>query len=209
MLPMQRITRWPLLVDAVLKRLPQQDSEYYACQFALATVNKVHSIIFTAICQIIITNFQIVSQCNEAARQKERETEMLKISKLLEFPPSLPKIPLLTTDRWLVRCGTVVHMQSRNEDSKLTFGKRFSKTVISLYLFNDLFIVAKEKGEKNLVVQQYCPRNMVELTTTDTLLAVPAKEAQNKHLIFLTILENQDGKTIEYVRNFVIMLTLV
>lgn len=41
MLPMQRITRWPLLVDAVLKRLPQQDSEYYACQFALATVNKV------------------------------------------------------------------------------------------------------------------------------------------------------------------------
>lgn len=152
---------------------------------------------------------QIVSQCNEAARQKERETEMLKISKLLEFPPSVPKIPLLTTDRWLVRCGTVIHMQSRNEDSKLTFGKRFSKTTISLYLFNDLFIVAKEKGEKNLVVQQYCPRNMVELTTTDTLLAVPAKEAQNKNLIFLTILENQDGKTIEYVSNFIVMLSVL
>jgi len=47
MLPMQRITRWPLLVDAVLKRLPQQDSEYYACQFALATVNKVSNELFS------------------------------------------------------------------------------------------------------------------------------------------------------------------
>lgn len=41
MLPMQRITRWPLLVDAVLKRLSQQDPEYLTCQYSLATLNKV------------------------------------------------------------------------------------------------------------------------------------------------------------------------
>lgn len=41
MLPMQRITRWPLLIDAVLKRLSPQDNEYVSCQYALATMNKV------------------------------------------------------------------------------------------------------------------------------------------------------------------------
>lgn len=41
MLPMQRITRWPLLIDAVLKRLSPQDAEYLTCQYALATMNKV------------------------------------------------------------------------------------------------------------------------------------------------------------------------
>jgi neuronal guanine nucleotide exchange factor len=41
MLPMQRITRLPLLVDAVLTRLDPQDDEYNTCRLALATLNKV------------------------------------------------------------------------------------------------------------------------------------------------------------------------
>lgn len=41
MLPMQRITRLPLLIDAVLTRLDQTDDEYSTCQLALATLNKV------------------------------------------------------------------------------------------------------------------------------------------------------------------------
>lgn len=45
MLPMQRITRWPLLVDAVLKRLSEQDAEFLTCQFALATLNKVNVVL--------------------------------------------------------------------------------------------------------------------------------------------------------------------
>jgi neuronal guanine nucleotide exchange factor len=41
MLPMQRITRLPLLIDAVLTCLDQTDDEYSTCQLALATLNKV------------------------------------------------------------------------------------------------------------------------------------------------------------------------
>jgi len=41
MLPMWRITRLPLLIDAVLTRLDLQDDEYNTCQLALATLNKV------------------------------------------------------------------------------------------------------------------------------------------------------------------------
>jgi len=40
-LPIQRITRLPLLIDAVLTRLDQTDDEYTTCQLALATLNKV------------------------------------------------------------------------------------------------------------------------------------------------------------------------
>ncbi|PSN52299.1 hypothetical protein C0J52_08549 [Blattella germanica] len=43
MLPMQRITRLPLLIDAILTRLDPQDSEYDTCRMALATVNKMTS----------------------------------------------------------------------------------------------------------------------------------------------------------------------
>lgn len=38
---MQRITRLPLLLDAILKRLHSDDEEFESCQVALATVNNV------------------------------------------------------------------------------------------------------------------------------------------------------------------------
>jgi hypothetical protein len=41
MLPIQRITRLPLLIDAVLNHLDQTDDEYSICRLALATLNKV------------------------------------------------------------------------------------------------------------------------------------------------------------------------
>ncbi|XP_076250226.1 ephexin isoform X6 [Rhynchophorus ferrugineus] len=179
MLPMQRITRWPLLVEAVLKRLRQQDPEYFACNYALVAINK------------------IVSQCNEAARNKEREVELRKISKKLEFPSNVPITPIFITDRYLVRHGPVCHIQPRNDDNKLTFGKKFVKTTIHLFLFNDLFVVSKEKSEGTFTIVHYCPRNLIELNSSEII--APGKDLQSKHLIMLTMLENQDRKTVEYL----------
>lgn len=48
----------------------------------------------------------------------------------------------------------------------------------------------------------YCMRNMVDLTSTDSLASLPFKDSQGKNLLFLTILENQDAKTIEFVRHY-------
>ncbi|XP_030761939.1 uncharacterized protein LOC115886792 isoform X2 [Sitophilus oryzae] len=179
MLPMQRITRWPLLVEAVLKRLPQQDPEYFACHYAMVAVNK------------------IVSQCNEAARNKERETELKKISRQLEFPQNVPITPIFITERYLVRCGPVTHIQTRNEDTKLTFGKRCVKSTVHLFLFNDLLIVSKEKSENSYNVMHYCPRNLVELNTSELL--APLKDTQGKNMLLLTVLENQNGKSVEFL----------
>lgn len=46
MLPMQRATRLPLLLDAVLKNLESTDDEYDACRDALATLNNVTYFLF-------------------------------------------------------------------------------------------------------------------------------------------------------------------
>ncbi|RZC38474.1 uncharacterized protein BDFB_001401, partial [Asbolus verrucosus] len=181
MLPMQRITRWPLLVDAVLKRLSPQDSEYLTCQYALATINK------------------IVNQCNEGARHKERENEMKKIVTQLEFAKGVPPVEIVAEHRWLIRSGTVTHMQQRSEEIKLTFGKRFVKAILHLFLFNDFLFVTKPKSENLYTVIHYCPRNLVELNSTEMLMSLPVKDTQGRHLLFLTILENQNEKTVEFL----------
>lgn len=41
MLPMQRITRLPLLIDAILSRIESDDEEFQTVQITLATLNKV------------------------------------------------------------------------------------------------------------------------------------------------------------------------
>ncbi|KAK4876428.1 hypothetical protein RN001_012850 [Aquatica leii] len=179
MLPMQRITRWPLLVDAVLKRLSPQDDEYLTCQCTLAAINKV------------------VTQCNEAARLMERETEVKKIASQIEFPRGIPSIKVASNSRWLVRSGVLTQMLARADDTKLTFGKRFSKVPLHLFLFNDLLLVTKHRSDDCYIVLHYCFRSYVELNESDVIGSFPIKDSQGRHLLFLTILENHDGKTVE------------
>ncbi|XP_044732190.1 MATH and LRR domain-containing protein PFE0570w [Chrysoperla carnea] len=177
MLPMQRITRLPLLVDAILKRLTSDDDEYESCQSALAAVSKV------------------VQQCNEAARNVEQRTEFKRIWNKLDFPSKQPSANF--EQNKLIRSGEVTQLISRGDDAKLTFGKKFIKIPLHLFLFTNLFIVAKRKGSEDLYnVIHYCPRNFVEIQTNE-VLQLTTKDTTGKHLLFLTILENQDKKTIE------------
>lgn len=97
------------------------------CQIALATLNKT------------------VSQCNEAARRKERENELKMISTQLEFPKGVQPIEIVLPNRWLIRSGSVIHMQQRTDETKLTFGKRFTKSQLHIFLFNDMLFVTKSK----------------------------------------------------------------
>lgn len=92
--------------------------------------------------------FQIVSQCNEAARNMERKTEMKKLASQLEFAKTVQPFDIVSTNdqRWLVRSGALTHMTLRTDETILTtFGKRFNKTQLHLFLFNDLLVVAKSK----------------------------------------------------------------
>ncbi|XP_071000215.1 rho guanine nucleotide exchange factor 26-like, partial [Oncorhynchus clarkii lewisi] len=66
-LPMQRVTRLPLLMDVICQKAPKDSAQYETCKKALQSVSKV------------------VRQCNEGARTMERTEMMYTINSQLEF----------------------------------------------------------------------------------------------------------------------------
>ncbi|KAK3912006.1 Ephexin-1 [Frankliniella fusca] len=189
MLPMQRITRLRLLLDAVLKRLSPEHDEYNSCQQACASLNKV------------------VNECNEGARKMERYEEMMLLSRQLEFSQNVKPVPIISAARWLVKSGALTQMIWRNDDAKLTFGRKVNKITVHLFLFTDILVITKRKSEDNYSVVDYCPRNLVQISSMEDLpqpqqlqLQPPLKGgAGGRHLVLLTLLQNQENKTIEMV----------
>nr|XP_018914373.1 PREDICTED: uncharacterized protein LOC109042198 isoform X2 [Bemisia tabaci] len=175
MLPMQRITRLPLLIDAILSRIESDDEEFQTVQITLATLNK------------------IVEECNEGARKFERYEEMLLLSRQLDFSrKDMKALPVVSSSRWLVRSGHMMHI---NVESKTTFSRKLNRHVkLHLFLFTDLLVITKKKSEENYSVIDYCARNLIQMTELKDPL-VPS----SKFLIMLTMLENHEGKTIEMV----------
>ncbi|KAJ2952521.1 hypothetical protein O0L34_g6837 [Tuta absoluta] len=182
MLPMQRVTRLPLLLDAVLKNLSSEDQEYETCMHALHTLN----------------NF--VQQCNEGARNTERIEEMFRLSQSIEFPPNIKDAPSLGPAcgrrdkrpiRWLVRSGEMTQLIWKTDELKLTFGKKFHKVPLHLFLFNDLLVITKRKSEDSYIAVDHCPRSLLEVCSSDS------GAAQAKHALLLTLLENHEGRTVE------------
>lgn len=180
LLPMQRITRLPLLVDAILKRLPEGSPKYRRCQEALTAINK------------------IVLDCNDGARKMGRMQEMLHISRILEFK-DCKAVPLISSSRWLVKRGELVKV-TFDVHSKRTFGRtaRYSKTPLHLFLFTDLLLITKKKGEDYFSVVDHCPRNLVQTTSLGEGMAVPARLPDCcRHLFQMTILQNHAGRMVE------------
>ncbi|XP_064460780.1 uncharacterized protein LOC135370837 [Ornithodoros turicata] len=183
MLPMQRITRLPLLVDAIFKRLDIDSAKYDICKETLAALNKV------------------VSECNDGARKMERMEEMLHISRILEFK-DCKAIPLISSSRWLVKRGELLRV-TFDLNAKRTFGRsvRYSKSSLYLFLFTDLLLLTKKKGEEYYSVVDYCPRNMVQTSSTegqDSGIFLPPRLPDCcRNLFQMTILQNHEGKTVE------------
>lgn len=191
MLPMQRITRLPLLVDAVVGRLrAHADDEYEAWQRTLALVQR------------------IVAQCNEAANRSAQAYELQQISAQIEFPQSIRPLPIVPVGtgklahRALVRSGPLTHIVWRGDDGKLTFGKRFSRTQLHAFLFTDLLVLARRRdsGGRYAVVD-YCERQLLTVASGDVLPQLPTRDVPQagKHLLCVTLLENHEGKTVEMV----------
>ncbi|XP_017059833.1 ephexin-1 isoform X1 [Drosophila ficusphila] len=193
MLPMQRITRLPLLIDAVFsKESPLNREEYESWKLTLALVQK------------------IVGQCNEAANRWEQAFELERIARQLEFPSHIRALAIApvgvpragSKPRFLVKRGELTHLVWRGEDAKLTFGKRLTKVSIYAFLFSDLLLLCKRRGESLFTVFDYCPRSMLTLSTGDSLPQLPTKDLKDqagKNLILMTLLENSDRKTVELV----------
>ncbi|XP_023209637.1 uncharacterized protein LOC111612626 [Centruroides sculpturatus] len=184
MLPMQRITRLPLLVDAIFHRLPTHAPNYENCKMTLAVLNKV------------------VQECNEQTRQMERVEEMVTINRSLDFK-DCKGLPLVSASRWLVKRGELTRFYCDSSSKRtISFSTRWSKVPVYLFLFTDYLLITKKKSEENFVVLDYCPRNMLQVMSLEDMeegQIVPRLPSNRKNFFQLTMLKNHKGKTVELI----------
>ncbi|XP_026710371.1 rho guanine nucleotide exchange factor 26 [Athene cunicularia] len=183
-LPMQRVTRLPLLMDTICQKTPKDSSKYETCKQALKEVSK------------------LVRLCNEGARKMERTEMMYTINSQLEF--KIKPFPLVSSSRWLVKRG---ELTAYVEDTGL-FSKRTSKQQVYFFLFNDVLIITKKKSEDSYNVTDYSLRDqlVVQQCESEDLTSSPVKNASAMlysrqssavHLFRLAVLSNHAAEKVE------------
>ncbi|KAF1489828.1 Rho guanine nucleotide exchange factor 26, partial [Megadyptes antipodes antipodes] len=183
-LPMQRVTRLPLLMDTICQKTPKNSPKYENCKQALKEVSK------------------LVRLCNEGARKMERTEMMYTINSQLEF--KIKPFPLVSSSRWLVKRG---ELTAYVEDTGL-FSKRTSKQQVYFFLFNDVLIITKKKSEESYNVTDYSLRDqlVVQQCDNEDLTSSPVKNASTMlysrqssaaHLFRLAVLSNHAGEKVE------------
>ncbi|XP_072474781.1 rho guanine nucleotide exchange factor 26 isoform X2 [Notamacropus eugenii] len=183
-LPMQRVTRLPLLMDTICQKTPKDSPKYEVCKRALKEVSK------------------LVRLCNEGARKMERTEMMYTINSQLEF--KIKPFPLVSSSRWLVKRG---ELTAYVEDTVL-FSRRTSKQQVYFFLFNDVLIISKKKSEESYTVNDYALRDqlLVEPWDHEEMNSSPLKNSSTmlysrqssaSHLFTLTVLSNHANEKVE------------
>uniref|UniRef100_A0A672YDB4 Rho guanine nucleotide exchange factor 26 n=1 Tax=Sphaeramia orbicularis TaxID=375764 RepID=A0A672YDB4_9TELE len=182
-LPMQRITRLPLLMDTICQKTPKESAQYEECKKALQAVSKV------------------VRKCNEGARTMERTEMMYTINSQLEF--KIKPFPLVSSSRWMVKRGELTAFV---EDNGI-FLKRTSRQQVYFFLFNDVLIVTRKKSEDSYTVIDYALRdeiwvgscqpedlNLSPVRSTASMLS--SRQAGGNHLFRLNFHSNHSGEKV-------------
>ncbi|XP_053930140.1 rho guanine nucleotide exchange factor 26 isoform X2 [Cuculus canorus] len=183
-LPMQRVTRLPLLMDTICQKTPKDSPKYENCKQALKEVSK------------------LVRLCNEGARKMERTEMMYTINSQLEF--KIKPFPLVSSSRWLLKRG---ELTAYVEDTGL-FSKRTSKQQVYFFLFNDVLIITKKKSEESynvtdyslrehLVVQQCDSEDPTSSPVKNTSAMLYSRQSSAIHLFRLAVLSNHAGERME------------
>ncbi|KAM9317473.1 rho guanine nucleotide exchange factor 26 [Gastrophryne carolinensis] len=182
-LPMQRVTRLPLLMDTICQKTPKESTKYEACKQALKEVGK------------------LVRLCNEGARKMERMEMMVTINSQLEF--KIKPFPLVSSSRWLLKRGEIT---SYVEDNGI-FSRRTTKQQVYFFLFNDVLIITKKKSEESYNVTDYGMLDQLQVEQYDS--EEPSSPLKNNtpilysrqcsatYLFTLIILNNHAGEEVE------------
>ena len=86
---------------------------------------------------------QLVTACNDGARQMDRTEQLHEIHKKLDFAKLKP-FPLVSASRQLERRGVLLRLQV---EQKLLGKLRVKKKPLYLFIFTDYVIVTKRKKE--------------------------------------------------------------
>uniref|UniRef100_A0A8C4YF37 Rho guanine nucleotide exchange factor 16 n=1 Tax=Gopherus evgoodei TaxID=1825980 RepID=A0A8C4YF37_9SAUR len=182
-LPMQRVTRLPLLMDTVCQKTNVYSTAYEAATQALKAISK------------------LVKRCNEGANTMERTEQMYTLQKQLEFGKIKP-FPLISASRWLLKRGEL--SLSHSEDASI-FRKGFGRTNCYLFLFNDVLIVTKKKSEESYMVTDYAKLDQItveKIESPDAPSSPPGKPGSSGgtrspcsgHAFRVIMKRNSEGK---------------
>ncbi|XP_078467446.1 rho guanine nucleotide exchange factor 16-like [Lampetra planeri] len=138
-LPMQRITRLPLLMDTICQKSKPNTFQYETAKLALKSVSKV------------------VRDCNNGAKRMEHTEMMCTLQTQLEF--KIKPFPLVSASRWLLKRGELATIE---EESRI-FRKSHNKQLVHLFLFTDVLIVTKKKSNESYLVTDYALRKNVDV----------------------------------------------
>ncbi|XP_077578679.1 rho guanine nucleotide exchange factor 26-like [Stigmatopora nigra] len=185
-LPMQRVTRLPLLMDTICQKTPKDSAPYEECKKALHAVSKV------------------VRKCNEGARTMERTEMMYTINSQLDF--KIKPFPLVSSSRWMVKRGELTAFV---EDNGI-FLKRTSRHQVYFFLFNDVLIVTRKKSEESYTVIDYALRDEIWVGSCQpeevnlspvrgTAGMLSSRQISANHLFRLRFLSNHSGEKVPMI----------
>ncbi|GAB6019069.1 hypothetical protein CHUAL_000695 [Chamberlinius hualienensis] len=189
-LPVQRITLLPLLIDSIAKNLDPTTEEHESCT---KVTDKLR---------------QIATLCNERAREIEMREEMLILGNQLEFN-GISTIGLVTEKRFLVKKGQLKKLQLQI-GSRLSYSENHSGTIrtkswlksVWLFLFNDLIIVARKRkkvAEDRYKVLTHCQRNFAVIFDSSDKIQEILPEDFNLKGFQLCLLQNHRNATEELI----------
>ncbi|XP_039250398.2 rho guanine nucleotide exchange factor 26-like [Styela clava] len=143
LLPMQRITRLPLLVDMIRQRCDITCAHYETASNALRETSR------------------LVKVCNETANQLQRTEDMIALQRQLEFKTR--SFALISPSRFLLKRGLLIKL---TDETVLGF-RKLTKQKCHVFLFSDVIIIANKKGDEKYTVNDFCYRHRLKLIETD------------------------------------------
>lgn len=173
-LPMQRVTRLPLLTDTLCLKTKGHPERYKAASRALKAISK------------------LVKQCNEGAHKMERTEQMYTLHMQLDFS-KVKSLPLISASRWLLKRGELFLL----EESSI-FRKIGSRPTCYLFLFNDVLVVTKKKSEESYLVQDYAQLDHVQVGKVDpSEPSLPGGSSRSSSVPYpfeVNLLHNSEGR---------------
>ncbi|XP_077167738.1 rho guanine nucleotide exchange factor 16 [Paroedura picta] len=179
-LPMQRVTRLPLLMDTVCQKTRMGSAVYDAATRALKAISK------------------LVKQCNEGAHTMERTEQMYTLQKQLEFG-KIKNFPLISASRWLLKRGEL-GLPLAEEGG--IFRKGSGRGSCYLFVFNDVLIVTKKKSEESYAVLNYAMLDQIaveKIESPDVPSSPPGRPGssgvlRSGHLFRVILSKDSEGK---------------
>uniref|UniRef100_A0A7M4F0I3 Rho guanine nucleotide exchange factor 16 n=1 Tax=Crocodylus porosus TaxID=8502 RepID=A0A7M4F0I3_CROPO len=185
-LPMQRVTRLPLLMETVCQKTNPYTTTYENATQALRAISK------------------LVKSCNEGAHTMERTEQMYTLQTQLEFGKIKP-FPLISASRWLLKRGELALLHGEEVG---IFRK--GRVNCYLFLFNDVLIITKKKSEDSYTVMDYAKLDQIvveKIESPDPPSSPPGKPGAggaarspwNGHLFRVILKKNSEGRREEIV----------